>query len=193
MSQANQGVLMDVLWDNQGGRFRQLALVVFGSLLLTASAKFQVPFYPVPMTLQPLVVLMLGVVLGSKLGGAAVLFYLMQGAMGLPVFAGTPEKGLGLLYMAGPTGGYLAGFLVAAVVTGWLAERGLDRSRVGALVAMVTGMAVIYALGLLWLGVFVGYNQTLLNVGLLPFVFGDAVKIALATVSLPMIWAWLKK
>lgn len=193
MSQANQGVLMDVLWDNQGGRFRQLALVVFGSLLLTASAKFQVPFYPVPMTLQPLVVLMLGVVLGSKLGGAAVLFYLMQGAMGLPVFAGTPEKGLGLLYMAGPTGGYLAGFLVAAVITGWLAERGLDRSRVGALVAMVTGMAVIYALGLLWLGVFVGYNQTLLNVGLLPFVFGDAVKIALAAVSLPMIWAWLKK
>ena len=193
MTQANQGVLMDVLWDNQGGRFRQLALVVVGSLLLTASAKFQVPFYPVPMTLQPLVVLMLGVVLGSKLGGAAVLFYLMQGAMGLPVFAGTPEKGLGLLYMAGPTGGYLAGFLVAAVVTGWLAERGLDRSRVGALVAMVTGMAVIYALGLLWLGVFVGYNQTLLSVGLLPFVFGDAVKIALAAVSLPMIWAWLKK
>ena len=193
MTQANQGVLMDVLWDNQGGRFRQLALVVVGSLLLTASAKFQVPFYPVPMTLQPLVVLMLGVVLGSKLGGAAVLFYLMQGAMGLPVFAGTPEKGLGLLYMAGPTGGYLAGFLVAAVVTGWLAERGLDRSRVGALVAMVTGMAVIYALGLLWLGVFVGYNQTLLTVGLLPFVFGDAVKIALAAVSLPMIWAWLKK
>lgn len=193
MSQTNQGVMMDVLWDHQGGRFRQVALVVAGSLLLTLSAKFQVPFYPVPMTLQPLVVLMLGVVLGAKLGGAAVLFYLLQGAMGFPVFAGTPEKGLGLMYMTGPTGGYLVGFLVAAYVTGVLAERGLDRSRVGTLVAMVAGMGVIYALGLLWLGVFVGYNQTLLNVGLYPFVLGDAVKIALASVSVPMIWAWLKK
>ena len=157
---------------------RPLLLAFAGSLLLIVSAKFQVPFYPVPMTLQPLVVLLLGVVLGSRLGAATVLLYLAQGAAGLPVFAGTPEKGVGLAYMVGPTGGYLLGFALAAYVTGWLAERGFDRTRLGTALAMSLGMVVIYSLGLLWLGVFVGYNANLLHLGLTPFVLGDVLKIA---------------
>lgn len=193
MLDAKHPVLMDALWAKDGMRMRPLVLAFAGSLLLTVSAKFQVPFYPVPMTLQPLVVLLLGVALGSRLGLATVLLYLAQGAAGLPVFAGTPEKGIGLAYMVGPTGGYLLGFALAAFITGWLAERGFDRSRIGTLAAMGAGMAVMYAAGLLWLGVFVGYNANLFALGLTPFILGDALKIALATLSLPMLWSLLEK
>jgi len=98
--------------------FNQVLLVLGASLLLTLSAKIQVPFWPVPMTMQSYMVLVLGMALGPRLGPAAVAVYLAQGAIGLPVFAGTPEKGIGLAYMAGPTGGYLLGFFVAAVITG---------------------------------------------------------------------------
>ncbi len=193
MLQTRHHVLMDALWAKDGMRMRPLLLAFAGSLLLIVSAKFQVPFYPVPMTLQPLVVLLLGVVLGSRLGAATVLLYLAQGAAGLPVFAGTPEKGVGLAYMVGPTGGYLLGFAFAAYVTGWLAERGFDRTRLGTALAMSLGMVVIYSLGLLWLGVFVGYNANLLHLGLTPFVLGDVLKIALATLSVPMLWSFLKR
>lgn len=193
MLQTRHHVLMDALWAKDGMRMRPLLLAFAGSLLLIVSAKFQVPFYPVPMTLQPLVVLLLGVVLGSRLGAATVLLYLAQGAAGLPVFAGTPEKGVGLVYMVGPTGGYLLGFALAAYVTGWLAERGFDRTRLGTALAMSLGMVVIYSLGLLWLGVFVGYNANLLHLGLTPFVLGDVLKIALATLSVPMLWSFLKR
>jgi biotin transport system substrate-specific component len=193
MLQTRHHVLMDALWAKDGMRMRPLLLAFAGSLLLIVSAKFQVPFYPVPMTLQPLVVLLLGVVLGSRLGAATVLLYLAQGAAGLPVFAGTPEKGVGLAYMVGPTGGYLLGFALAAYVTGWLAERGFDRTRLGTALAMSLGMVVIYSLGLLWLGVFVGYNANLLHLGLTPFVLGDVLKIALATLSVPMLWSFLKR
>jgi biotin transport system substrate-specific component len=107
---------------------KSVGLVLIGSLLLTLSARVQVPFFPVPMTLQVLVVLLIGVAYGPRLAGATLAAWLAQGAAGLPVFAGTPEKGLGLAYMAGPTGGYLAGFLVAAILVGWLAERGWAQS-----------------------------------------------------------------
>jgi len=106
--------LIDRLWPTaERSLVRQAILVVLGSLLMWASAKVQVPMWPVPMTMQSFVVLVLGMGYGARLGGAAVGFYLMQGALGLPVFAGTPEKGIGLVYMMGPTGGYLLGFLVA--------------------------------------------------------------------------------
>ena len=125
------------------GLARSVAAVVLGSLLLTLSAQLQVPFFPVPMTLQVLVVLLVGVAAGPRLAGVTLAVYLAQGAAGLPVFAGTPEKGLGLAYMAGPTGGYLLGFLVAAVLVGWMAERGWDR---GPLRLAVTGLAGIAAI-----------------------------------------------
>src|SRR5256885_9623717 len=100
---------------------RFAALAVLGSLALTLSAKLQVPFYPVPMTMQSLVVLLIGLAFGWRLGTATVLLYLAEGLAGLPVFAGTPEKGIGLAYMMGPTGGYLVGFVLAAAFLGWLA------------------------------------------------------------------------
>src|SRR4051794_6282406 len=121
--------LIDRLWPNRdAAALRGLLLMVVGSLLLTASAKAQVPMWPVPMTMQSFAVLVIGMAYGPRLAFATVGLYLLEGAAGLSVFAGTPERGIGLSYMAGPTGGYLIGFLVSAVAMGWLAERGWDRS-----------------------------------------------------------------
>jgi len=192
MFQARRLVLIDALFDTNDSLFRTFFLILAGSLLLTLSAKIQVPFYPVPMTLQTLVVLLIGASFGWRMGFATVLAYLAQGATGLPVFAGTPEKGLGLLYMAGPTGGYLVGFALAAGLTGWLAERGLDRSVIGTAIAMIAGNLVIYVFGLAWLANFVGFEKAV-NFGVIPFLFGDLVKIMLATASLPVIWKFLNR
>ena len=165
----------------------RIALVLAGSLLLTLSAKIQIPFWPVPMTMQPYVVLVLGMALGPRLGTAAVVLYMLQGALGLPVFAGTPEKGIGLAYMAGPTGGYLAGFVLAAAATGLMAGRGLDRHPLGALLTATVGMVIIYACGLVWLSSLIGWNKAV-AFGALPFMLGDALKILLAMVTLPLAW-----
>lgn len=168
-----------------------IVAVVAGSLLLTASAKIQVPFYPVPMTMQTLVVIGLGLALGPVRGTAAVALYLAQGALGLPVFAGTPEKGIGLAYMTGPTGGYLAGYLPAAVLAGWLAERGWDRHAVTTMLAALLAGAVIYVPGLLWLGNVVGWDKPVLAFGLYPFISGDIMKAVLAAIAFPAAWKWL--
>ena len=165
--------------------------VVAGSLLLTVSAKIQVPFYPVPMTMQTLVVIGLGLALGPVRGAAAVALYLTQGALGLPVFAGTPEKGIGLAYMMGPTGGYLTGYLPAAALAGWLAERGWDRNAFTAMLAALLAGAVIYVPGLLWLGSVVGWDKPVLAFGLYPFIPGDVMKAVLAAIAFPAAWKWL--
>lgn len=171
---------------------RNLAIVIGGSLLLTLSAKISIPFYPVPMTLQTLVVLCLGMALGPLLGAASVLAYLAQGAVGLPVFAGTPEKGIGLVYMLGTTGGYLLGFVVASVVVGLLARKRWDRSLLRTVAAMLIGNCIIYALGLLWLGSIVGWDKPVLAWGMTPFLLGDLAKILVAAALLPTIWKALK-
>lgn len=165
--------------------------VVAGSLLLTVSAKIQVPFYPVPMTMQTLVVIGLGLALGPVRGAAAVALYLTQGALGLPVFAGTPEKGIGLAYMMGPTGGYLAGYLPAAALAGWLAERGWDHNAFAAMLAALLAGAAIYVPGLLWLGSVVGWDKPVLAFGLYPFIPGDVMKAVLAAIAFPAAWKWL--
>jgi len=152
---------------------RNIVVVLVGSILLTLSAKLSLPFYPVPMTLQTLVVLCLGMALGPRLGAAAVLAYLAQGAMGLPVFAGTPEKGIGIAYMLGTTGGYLLGFVVAAFVVGKLAQRAWDRSMFTTIAAMLIGNAIIYLFGLLWLGSLVGWDKPVIAWGMTPFLLGD--------------------
>ncbi len=144
------------------GLLRQVSFAVVGSLALWLSAKAQVPFYPVPMTMQTLVVLTIGVVAGWRLGAATVALYLIEGALGFPVFAGTPEKGIGLAYMLGPTGGYLVGYLLAAACGGWLAERGWDRGAVTTILAMMAGNVLIYACGLLWLGTLLGWDKPVL-------------------------------
>ena len=170
---------------------RGVVLAVAGTALLTVSAKIQIPFYPVPMTLQTFVVLAIGMAYGWRLGGATLILYLAEGAAGLPVFAGTPEKGIGLAYMLGGTGGYLAGFVLAAAVCGWLAERGWDRNAARTAAAMLIGNALIYVPGLLWLGGLYGWDKPILEWGLTPFLFGDLAKLALATVVLPLAWKWL--
>ncbi len=171
---------------------RSALLAITGSLLLWASAKVQVPFWPVPMTMQPFVVLGLGAAFGWRLGMATVVLYLLEGAMGLPVFAGTPEKGIGLAYMAGPTGGYLAGFVLAAGVTGWLAEKGFDRNFLSTVAAMLAGTIVIYVCGVGYLASLIGIDKAL-TFGLYPFIPGDMVKVLLAAIVFPATWKWLNR
>ena len=178
--------LAQALWPAQGPSQtrRALLLMVLGSVLLAISAKVSVPFYPVPMTMQTLVVLALGVAYGWRLGLATVALYLVEGAAGLPVFT----SGAGLAYMLGTTGGYMLGFLPAVAITGFLAERGWDRNALGTAAAMLLGNVAIYALGLLWLGNVIGWDKPVLQYGLTPFVLGDLVKIVLAVVVLPAVW-----
>lgn len=165
-----------------------LLYVIAGTILLAISAKIQIPFFPVPLTMQTFVVLLIGFAFGWRLGGLTVLAYLAEGAAGLPVFAGTPEKGIGIAYMAGPTGGYLLGFLAAAVVTGFLAEKRWDRTWLGAAAAALIGLTVIYAFGLLWLGTIAGWDKPVLEWGLLPFLPGEALKLFLLGAVLPLAW-----
>ena len=153
---------------------------ILGSLILWASAKISVPFWPVPMTLQTGAVALIGAAYGWRLGLATVLLYLAEGAMGLPVFTGTPAQGIGVAYMLGTTGGYLAGFVVAAALVGWLAEHGFDRNPVKLFGAMVLGDVVVFTLGVAWLGSVIGWDKPLLELGVYPFVLGDLVKLALA-------------
>ncbi len=182
----------DVLWEPKSSLLKQAVTIILGSLLLWASAKVQVPFHPVPITLQTLVVLGLGFVLGPKLAAATVILYLIEGAAGLPVFAGTPEKGIGVAYMVGPTGGYLVGFLLAAIVCGHLATKGWDRNPVFTAAGMLIGNAVIYIPGLLWLGAVVGWDKPVLEWGLTTFLLGDLTKLVLAAALLPVVWRVLK-
>jgi len=171
---------------------RMAVLAVAGTVLLTVSAKIQVPFYPVPMTMQTFAVLVIGMAYGWKLGGATLLLYLAEGAVGLPVFAGTPEKGIGLAYMAGPTGGYLAGFVLAAGIAGWLGEKGWDRSIPMTVAAMVIGTAVIFVPGYAWLAALIG-GEKAWAFGVLPFLWGEVFKIALAAAVLPGAWKLIAK
>ena len=188
MNQSVSPTLIDTFWHGENKIARNIILAVTGSILLWASAKIQIPFYPVPMTMQTFVVLAVGMAFGWRLGAATVLLYLAEGAAGLPVFAGTPEKGLGIAYMAGPTGGYLLGFVMAAAIVGWLAERGYDRDVFRTGVAMLVGNAVIYVPGLIWLATVVGWDKPIYQWGMAPFLLGDLVKLVLAAILMPMLW-----
>ncbi|WP_225030280.1 biotin transporter BioY [Xinfangfangia pollutisoli] len=157
--------------------WRDTGIALGGAALITLGAKLQIPFWPVPMTLHSLAVFFLAAALGPRLGPAAMAAYLGAGALGLPVFSGTPERGIGLAYMVGPTGGYLAGYLLGAGLTGALAQ---GRGMIGRFLAMLAGLAVTYALGLAWLTLFVPAPK-LLAAGLTPFLLGDLVKLALAS------------
>ena len=160
----------------------RVAVVILGSSLLWASAKIQVPFWPVPMTIQTYVVLMLGALFGWRLGAATMITYLAEGALGLPVFAGTPANGIGLAYMAGPTGGYLAGYVVAVVVVGMLAARGWTRSALRSTATLLVGELAILGLGCGWLAVQFGWNKAF-ALGVAPFLAGDALKLILAVAT----------
>jgi len=198
LSAYNQQTLMNVIWPEAGTNkaldiLRLITISVIGSLLLTVSAKIQVPFYPVPMTMQTFVVLAMAMALGPRLAVAALTLYLAEGAMGLPVFSGTPEKGLGLAYIFGPTGGYLLGFVFATLIVGKLAEKGWDRNFAGTATAMLIGNMAIYVPGILWLGSLLGWDKPVLEWGLYPFLYGDLAKLALATAILPLVWKTLSR
>ena len=167
-----------------------ITLVLGGSLLIALCSRINIllPFSPVPVTAQTFAVLMIGALLGAKRGGLAALTYIIQGTVGLPVFA----LGGGPAVLLGPTGGYLIGFIPAAYITGFLAQKGWDR-RIGTTVlAMVFGNIVIYSFGLLWMSRLMGISKSVLSVGLYPFIVGDLVKIVLAAAVLPAGWKLLK-
>ena len=169
-----------------GSAANQLLAVLVGIALLTASAHIKIPFYPVPLTMQTLIVLGIGMTYGARLGGATLLGYLAAGFVGLPVFAG----GAGIAYMMGTTGGYLAGFFVAAVVLGVLAERGWTRNWATSAAAMLVGNAIIYLLGVGWLTSLIGWDKAV-QFGLLPFLYGDVLKLIIAAVGVPYLWSKL--
>ncbi len=173
--------LAETFWSGLSvSRTQRVVAILLGTLALAISAHVQVPFWPVPMTMQTFVVLMIGAAFGAQLAAATVVAYLIEGTIGLPVFANAAG-------LAGPTAGYLVGFLVAATVTGWLADRGHGRSLLTTLIAFLIGDAIMLAMGAGWLATKIGFEQAV-NVGVVPFLPAEGVKIALACALLPMLW-----
>lgn len=157
---------------------RMVLIIVAGAVLMTIAAKVQIPFWPVPMTLHTMAVMAFAVVLGPRIAVSIFLAYLAAGAVGFPVFSGSPERGIGFSYMVGPTGGYLLGYLIASWFVGVMAA---GKGTPGRLVAMLAGMVPVYAIGMVWLVLYVPVGQ-LLAVGALPFLLGDIAKIAVVAV-----------
>lgn len=183
--------LAQTAWATDKTLVRSIILAVLGSVALWISAKISIPFWPVPLTMQTLVVLMIGMAFGTSLGVATVLLYLAEGAVGLPVFSGTLEMGIGLAYMMGTTGGYLVGFVLAVGTVGCLSERGWDHTPQTTAATMLIGNIVIYIPGLLWLGAVIGWDKPVFAWGLAPFLAGDALKLVLAAFLMPTLWKLL--
>lgn len=189
------GSLVANLWPVQSRRDEILRGLVFafaGAALLTLSAKVKVPFYPVPMTMQTMVVLMIGLAGGMRLGAATVGLYLLQGALGFPVFADTPERGIGLAYMVGPTGGYLFGFFVAAAFAGICGDRAFGRSVLGSLATMTLGHAIIFLFGFAWLATLIGPDKAF-AAGVAPFAVATVLKVALGSALMPALSLSLRR
>jgi biotin transport system substrate-specific component len=159
-----------------GSLAKKAAIVVAGSLFMAAMTQVSVPFYPVPVTLQTLAVMLIGVTFGFRMATATLALYLVEGAVGLPVFSGF---GFGLAKLAGPTGGYLAGFLVAAAVMGFAADRGITRSWFGMIATLLVGEVILMAMGFSWLASLIGTEKAW-SAGVVPFIIGDIIKLGLA-------------
>ena len=157
-----------------------LFIALIGSIILAISSKIKIPFYPVPMTMQTLIVLMIGIGFGWKLGVATVALYLFEGIIGLPVFAGSPEKGVGLVYFTGPTMGYLLGFLVTAYISGKFIY---DNNIVSTFLKLFFATSLIYVLGMTWLGILIGWDKPIFQLGAQPFLLAELFKILVATIS----------
>ena len=151
-----------------------ILIAIAGTLLLTVSAKIKIPFYPVPMTMQTFVVLFLGIILGPKIGLLTIGLYLLEGIFGLPVFAGTPEKGIGFIYFTGPTMGYLIGFLIAAYFSGSFKY---DKGLINTFFKLMFSVSFIYIFGLLWLGFLIGWDKPVFQLGAQPFLLAELFKI----------------
>jgi len=163
---------------------KNLFLAVLGSIILAISAKMKIPFWPVPMTMQTFVVLLIGIMYGWKLGLFTVSLYLIEGIAGLPVFAGTPEKGVGIIYFTGPTMGYLIGFLFAVFLSGFFS---LNRNFFQNFIKLLFSVSFIYLIGLTWLGFLIGWDKPIFELGAQPFLLAEIFKILLLTLLIPKV------
>tara|TARA_Y100000590_G_scaffold456337_1_gene606725 strand:+ start:1562 stop:2116 length:555 start_codon:yes stop_codon:yes gene_type:complete len=155
---------------------RIILISLIGSFLLTLSAKVKIPFYPVPMTMQTFVVLFIGITLGYKIGLLTVSLYLIEGIAGFPVFANSPEKGIGIVYFTGPTMGYLIGFLIAVYFAGIFKY---DKGLINTFVKLIFSVSFIYIFGLIWLGILIGWDKPIFKFGAQPFLLAELFKVLL--------------
>ena len=163
---------------------KNVFIALMGTVLLAVSSKIKIPFYPVPMTMQTLVVLFLGIALGWKLGVATIALYLFEGIIGLPVFSGSPEKGVGLVYFTGPTMGYLIGFLFAVYFAGTI---NFSKNLFVKFLQLLFSISFIYIIGILWLGTLIGWEKPLIQLGVQPFLLAELFKILIILIVLPKI------
>jgi biotin transport system substrate-specific component len=168
----------------QSKLIKNLFVVLIGSILLAISSKIKIPFYPVPMTMQTLVVLIIGIGFGWKLGVATITLYLFEGIIGLPVFSGTPEKGIGLIYFTGPTMGYLIGFIVTAFIAG---KFNYNNNLIVNFLKLTFATSFIYIFGMFWLGELIGWDKPIFKLGAQPFLLAELFKILLATFAINQI------
>jgi biotin transport system substrate-specific component len=170
----------------------QIVLAIAGTVLLTLAAKAKVVLGPVDLNLGTLAVFLIAAAFGRRLGLATLLLYMAEGAAGLPVFQSTPEKGIGLAYMAGSTGGYLVGYVVIAQIVGWAADRGWDRDVAKLFGAMLCAEVVMMALGFGWLSALIGAEKAW-QFGVVPFLVPDLIKVALAAALVPAVWSLIRR
>ena len=163
---------------------KKISLIIIGSIILTLSAKIKIPFYPVPMTMQTFVVLFLGISFGYKIALTTVGLYLLEGILGLPVFSNSPEKGVGLVYFTGPTMGYLIGFLFAAFLSGYF---DFKKNIFLIFLKLILSVSVIYLLGILWLGIIIGWDKPIFELGAKPFLLAELFKILLLLFLTPVL------
>ena len=186
----NNKVLNEVLAPKEGTQLllKKAVLVMAGIAFLAIAAKIKVPMFPVPMTMGTFAVLTMGAAYGERLGLVTILGYMLIGALGFDIFAGSSAENFGLTYMKGGTGGYLVGYVLAVIALGTLARAGWDRSALKMAGAMLLGNALIYVPGLIWLGMLYGWDKPILQWGLTPFLLGDVLKLAMAAIILPFAW-----
>ena len=175
-------MIMDIINElKQSKIIKNVFIALMGTVLLAISSKIKIPFYPVPMTMQTLVVLFLGVVLGWKLGIATVSLYLFEGIIGLPVFSGSPEMGIGIVYFTGPTMGYLVGFLFTVYFAGFFK---FNKNLFIKFLQLIFSVSFIYVLGVLWLGTLIGWEKPLFQLGVQPFLLAELFKVLIVLFSL---------
>ena len=169
---------------------KNIFIILIGSIFLAISSKIKIPFYPVPMTMQTFVVLLIGIIFGWKIGLATISLYLFEGIMGLPVFSGTPEKGVGIIYFTGPTMGYLLGFLIAVFFAG---KFDYSNNLVINFLKLSFATSFIYLLGMFWLGYLIGWDKPIFKLGAQPFLLAELFKVLLATFVARQINIYRKK
>ena len=164
--------------NTQSQLIKSILVIFFGSIILAISAKVKIPFYPVPMTMQTFVVLLLGLSFGYKIALATISLYLLEGIIGLPVFSNSPERGVGIVYFTGPTMGYLLGFLAACYSSSFVKE---EDNYFKILIKLILSVSIIYIFGVMWLGILIGWDKPILELGVTPFLTAELFKIVLLT------------